>query len=65
MPDRLVLIDEMAKRVGVSVDTARYWHATGYGPKGARIGRRLKYRESDIDAWINEQFSKDSAPAKK
>jgi predicted DNA-binding transcriptional regulator AlpA len=26
-------------------------------PKGARIGGRVLYRESDVQKWINDQFA--------
>jgi hypothetical protein len=35
----------------------RYWRYQGTGPKGANIGGRILYRQSDVDAWIDEQFA--------
>jgi predicted DNA-binding transcriptional regulator AlpA len=39
------------------VATVRYWRFQGTGPKGANVGGRVLYRESDVDAWINQQFA--------
>lgn len=53
---RLLTIDEVAKQTRVPVNTLRYWRHCGIGPKAARIGRRLVYREADVRAWIDQQF---------
>jgi excisionase family DNA binding protein len=29
----------------------------GTGPRAAKIGRELRYRRSDVDAWIDEQYA--------
>jgi len=44
--------------------TWRYWRHRGYGPPAVRIGRRIFYREADIDRWIAEQFQGDGEPAR-
>jgi predicted DNA-binding transcriptional regulator AlpA len=37
-----------------SVGTLRNWRASGYGPPGFRVGRYVRYRRSDVLAWIVE-----------
>ncbi|WP_418063934.1 helix-turn-helix transcriptional regulator [Pimelobacter simplex] len=53
----LLRIEEVSERIGVPVDTLRYWRKTGAGPKAVRLGRRLAYRATDVDAWVDEQFN--------
>lgn len=53
----LIGIDEVAEMVGVSTSTVRYWRQMGTGPASARIGRQVKYRKDDVEAWINAQFA--------
>ena len=53
---RLLRMEEVSERIGVPVGTLRYWRKTGTGPRAARIGRRVVYREADVEAWINAQF---------
>ncbi|MCX2934721.1 helix-turn-helix domain-containing protein [Mycobacterium sp. CVI_P3] len=37
----------------VSPDTLRYWRHTGTaGPPSFKLGRRVLYRRSDVDAWL-------------
>ena len=55
--DALLTPDEVAERLRRPVATVRFWRAKGVGPKGARVGGRVFYRESDIEKWLDEQFS--------
>ena len=34
-------------------ETVRYWRHTGYGPPSFRLGRRVLYRRSDVEAWLD------------
>lgn len=54
---RLLRMDEVAELTGIPVGTLRYWRKCKKGPKAARIGRRVAYRLSDVEAWIAAQFS--------
>lgn len=52
--DRWLSTQEFADYIGLSVETIYYWRKKGAGPSGVRIGRYVKYRLSDVDAWIDE-----------
>lgn len=54
--DRLLRIHEVAEMTGMPVETWRTWVARKQGPQPARLGRRLVWRESQIESWIDEQF---------
>jgi hypothetical protein len=49
---RYLTVDEYAEKARAAVSTVRYWRQTGYGPTGFRVGRRVLYREDEIDAWL-------------
>jgi predicted DNA-binding transcriptional regulator AlpA len=51
-------IDDLALMLGRPVWTIRKWRATGYGPRGVRIGRRVMYRRRDVDQWLDAAFDK-------
>jgi predicted DNA-binding transcriptional regulator AlpA len=53
---------EVAARVRRPLSTIRYWRFQGTGPKGASIGGRVLYKESDVEAWIAEQYQAESEP---
>jgi excisionase family DNA binding protein len=52
MSDRLLTPAELADRLGMSLGWVRdHWQA-GDLP-GYRIGRNVRFRESDVDAWLD------------
>ena len=53
----LLTLQEFAEMVNTPINTVRHWRAIGYGPKTARIGRRVMVRRSEAEAWIAEQFA--------
>ncbi|MCK9878253.1 helix-turn-helix domain-containing protein [Frankia sp. Ag45/Mut15] len=53
-PRRLWKIDDLAEYLGVSVDTIYKWRTNRYGPKAARIGKHLRWRPEDVEAWLDE-----------
>lgn len=62
--DRLLLQEEVAERVRRPIATLRFWRTKGLGPKSARVGGRVLYRESDVEAWIESQFAADEPAAR-
>ncbi len=61
-PERLLSTEEVADMLGVPVSTVYWWRTRGEGPKGARIGRFVRFRPADVEAWIAQQVERD-APA--
>lgn len=59
----LLGIEQLAELLGTPVNTVRYWRTIGYGPKSARIGRRVVYRRTEVLTWIDSQFGDSQAPA--
>ena len=53
---------ELAERINMSPATLRYWRHQGVGPKWFRLGpRRVVYRVSDVQAWLDTQYTADTA----
>lgn len=52
---RLLTQKELAEYLQVPVRTIEDWRTREYGPKFLRVGRRVRYRESDVDAWLDAQ----------
>jgi predicted DNA-binding transcriptional regulator AlpA len=48
------LIDEpaLAARLGVSRSTLQSWRYAGRGPCFIKLGRMIRYRTSDVDAYL-------------
>ncbi len=57
MQSKLLTLKEVAERYPIPEATWRYWRHRGEGPPSARIGRRVVYRETEVEAWIDAQFA--------
>lgn len=53
--DRLLSPAELADYLGIPLQTLYQWRHRGEGPPGYRIGRHVRYRSSDIRAWLDDQ----------
>jgi DNA-binding transcriptional MerR regulator len=53
--ERLLTTSEVAEACRVTPETVRYWRKHGVGPRGFRVGRAVRYAESDLLAWIKER----------
>jgi predicted DNA-binding transcriptional regulator AlpA len=54
-PERLWCPEDVAKHLSVPVALLYKWRYARVGPPGFKIGRYLRYRESDVLAWIDAQ----------
>ncbi|MFI1534519.1 helix-turn-helix transcriptional regulator [Streptomyces anandii] len=52
---------DVAAYLGVPVKTLYQWKYRGIGPKVHKVGRHLRYRWSEVDAWVNAQSGYDLA----
>lgn len=50
--DRLLSVRELADYLGVATSTLYSWRTRGEGPPGYRVGGQLRFRLSEVDAWI-------------
>jgi excisionase family DNA binding protein len=53
--ERLMTIADLSAMLGVPIDTLYGWRHRGEGPKGYRVGRHVRYRRSNVEAWLEEQ----------
>lgn len=53
MPDYLTT-QEVAERLRTPTETVRYWRHMGKGPKSFKVGRRVLYAATDVEAFIAE-----------
>jgi len=49
---QLLNIFELANMLDVSTGTVRRWWATGILPAPLKIGRSIRWRNADIQAWL-------------
>lgn len=51
--DQLLTPEDLAAQTGVPLATVYAWNSYGTGPRRIRVGRHVRYRQSDIDAWLD------------
>jgi len=49
---RLWNVQDLAEFLDVPVATIYKWRTSGEGPHGFRVGRYLRFRESDVLEWL-------------
>ncbi len=54
---RLWSIDELSEHLGVPVDTIYVWRTRGIAPKAHKVGRYLRWKPEDVEAWLEEKAS--------
>lgn len=50
-------VPEVSDATGIPEATLRWYRSVGKGPKCFRVGRRIRYRKSDVIAWFAAQES--------
>lgn len=53
--DRLVTPEELSEMLQIPVGTIYQWRARHTGPPAHKVGRHLRYRRADVEAWLEEQ----------
>lgn len=53
---------EVAALLRTSTETLRYWRHIGKGPRSFKLGRRVLYPRSAVEAWVSEAQNADGQP---
>lgn len=62
-PLNVLTPQQAARYVGVSEAALRLWRSRGCGPRYFKAGEKLiRYRRSDLDAWIESRLSECRPP---
>ena len=54
-PEALMGPAEVAQYVGVPVTTIYAWNSRNSGPRRFRVGKHVRYRQVDVDAWLDQR----------
>jgi predicted DNA-binding transcriptional regulator AlpA len=59
---KLLTLDEVSALLQVPKATIYSWRSrgSGYGPTAIKLRSLLRYRESDVRQWMDDQFAKAS-----
>ena len=50
----LLTIEDVATELNKRVRTLYNWRHLKIGPRSIKVGRSVRYRREDLDAWVNE-----------
>ena len=50
--ESLLTVGELAGWLGIAEGTLRYWRHVHRGPPSLTVGGAVRYRPSDIEAWL-------------
>ena len=56
MADQLLSVPEVAAYLGVPVNTVYQWRSRQCGPRGVKVGRHVRFRQADVEAWLDRQY---------
>lgn len=52
MESRYLTVEEAAARLRTKPATMHYWRHVGRGPASFKLGRRVLYKEGDVEAFV-------------
>ena len=58
--DPVISLSQLAVELGVSLQTLYDLRSQGRGPRGFRVGRELRFRVSEVDAWLAQMEADDA-----
>ena len=56
----VLTLAQLAAQLGVSVQTLYDLRSQGRGPRGFRVGRELRFRVGEVDAWLAQLEADDA-----
>ncbi len=59
--EKLLTLPQVADYLGVPLQSVYQWRTRGEGPRGIRVGRHVRVRRSDLDAWLDKHADPESA----
>ena len=55
MAEALLTMKELAAYLQIPLNTLYQWRHRGEGPQGIRVGRFVRFRQADVDRWLESQ----------
>ena len=50
--DPLLTLDDVVAYLGIPKNTLYRWRVDGEGPRAMKIGKHLRYRRTELEAWL-------------
>lgn len=52
---QLLTLADLADYLQVPRKTLYVWRHKGSGPRGVKVGKHIRYRMADVEAWLDQQ----------
>lgn len=62
-PERLLTVHDLARICQVTVRTVYGWNLQGIAPPRIKVGKGVRYRADDVQAWLNARRVRGRAAA--
>lgn len=59
LDDVLLSPQRLANYLGVPLATVYRWRCEGTGPRGIKVGKHVRYRQRDVEAWLDTRSDPD------
>ncbi|WP_306253769.1 helix-turn-helix domain-containing protein [Parvularcula sp. IMCC14364] len=59
--DKPLTNEQAANYLGMKASTLNRWRCSGVGPRFLKVGRLIKYRKSDLDAYLQGRVFQSTA----
>lgn len=46
--------NDVADYLGIPVGTLYQWRTRGFGPPGKRVGKYVRFKPGDVEAWFDQ-----------
>ena len=53
----LLSVSDLSRILQIPTATIYQWHYRGIGPTPIRVGKHLRWRPREVDAWLRQQES--------
>jgi predicted DNA-binding transcriptional regulator AlpA len=63
MPSELMNAAELGQRLSKSTAALANWRYLGLGPRFVKVGKAVRYRVSDVEAWLDQNTHQQSGAA--
>ena len=63
MSTNLVTPSQLFARIGIKETTLATWRVLGRGPRFIRVGRSIRYRSEDVEAWLSDRTADSTTDA--
>lgn len=51
----LMTVEQVSEYLGKPVGSLYNWRWRGIGPRAVKVGRSLRYRAADVEAWLDQR----------